>query len=206
MVILVENKNKFTLLAVFAVLMLFVAFSGCIGGAVENKTTQSNSTKTNQTITGQTNVSQTNTTTSTNQSGNSTIPPIKTNESTMTNTSWTNTSDNKTGVEKIEQAVAQAIADGTYIDQVEYAYHSGTERVTITVKTEKDIVTQATVVPAGQSSSGVSTRIIGKFNDALPNLVVGKKITELNIPKNVAGSTLTTAAFKSYVARIVEQN
>lgn len=39
MVILVENKNKFTLLAVFAVLMLFVAFSGCIGGAVENNTT-----------------------------------------------------------------------------------------------------------------------------------------------------------------------
>jgi hypothetical protein len=204
MVILVENKNKFTLLAVFAVLMLFVAFSGCIGGAVESNTSKANSTKVNETQGNQ--PVKNNTTTSANQSGNSTIPPVKTNESTMTNTNWTNTSDNKTGVEKIEQAVAQAIADGTYIDQVEYAYHSGTERVTITVKTEKDIVTQATVVPAGQSSSPVSTRIIGKFNDALPNLVVGKKITELNIPKNVAGSTLTTAAFKSYVARIVEQN
>lgn len=118
----------------------------------------------------------------------------------------TNTSDNKTGVEKIEEAVAQAIADGTYTNQVEYAYHSGSEIVTITVKTQKDIVTEARVVPSGGSSSPVSIRIINKFNDALPDLVVGKKITELNIPKNVAGSTLTTAAFKSYVERIVEQN
>lgn len=198
---------RFTLLAVFAVLMLFVAFSGCIGGAVEN-TTQQTPTKTNQTNTGQSSTGTTvqNVTNDTMMpQENTTMPPV--NDTVMTNTNWTNTSDNKSGAQKIEEAVAQAIADGTYVDQVEYAYHSGSEIVTITVKTQKDIVTEASVVPAaGRSSSPTSTRIIGNFNNALPDLVIGKKITELNIPRNVAGSTLTTAAFKSYVERIVEQN
>ncbi len=183
MVILVEKMNSkiFTLTAVFAVLMVFVAFSGCIGGAVENKPTP------------------------TQMEDNAEQPKPQPN-STIANTTWTNTTGNKTGEEVVKEAVAQAIADGTYSDEVEYAYHSGNEEVTITLRVEKDVVKEASVVPSGGSSSPVSIRIIGKFNDALPDLVVGKKITELNIPKNVAGSSLTTAAFKSYVERMIVEN
>ncbi|MBI5222991.1 hypothetical protein HY990_01070 [Candidatus Micrarchaeota archaeon] len=113
-------------------------------------------------------------------------------------------SDNKTGQQKMQETINQAIADGTYSSNVTYAYHSGSETVNISVTVENDTIKAATVT-VGQTNQ-ISTKIINNFNNALPELVVGKKITELNIPKNVAGSSLTTAAFKQYVEKIVQEN
>lgn len=114
------------------------------------------------------------------------------------------TAINKTGYEQTNETIALAIADGTYTDNVVYAYHSGNTTVGFTVTVENDVITTASAVPV--NADPVSTSIIGNFNSALPELVVGKKISELSIPVNVAGSSLTTAAFKGYIEKIVAEN
>lgn len=115
------------------------------------------------------------------------------------------TADNKTSQEKIQESVELAVANGTYADKLTYAYHSGSEVVDVTLTVENDVVVNASVVPSSDAHN-VSVKIINNFNAALPELVVGKKITELNIPKNVAGSSLTTAAFKAYVDKVIAEN
>lgn len=111
--------------------------------------------------------------------------------------------ENKTGFEKTKQAIETAVADGTYSKEVQYAYHSGTETVGFSVGVKGDVVTDVSVTPSPNPHK-VSARIIKDFSDALPDLVVGKKITEIKLPKNVAGSSLTTAAFQQYVDGIVQ--
>ncbi len=110
--------------------------------------------------------------------------------------------DTKTSYDKTQQAIATAVADGNYASNVTYQYHSGSETVEIKVSVKGDIITAASVTAQGQPTP-VTAKIVGNFNNALPGLVVGKKITELNLPKNVAGSSLTNAAFQQYVAGLV---
>ncbi len=114
------------------------------------------------------------------------------------------TAENKSGYDKTQQAIALAVADGDYASNVTYAYHSGTETVEIKITVKNDTITSASV--RGLNSAMMSSRIIGNFNAALPDLVVGKKIDQLSIPRNVAGSSLTTAAFKQYVESLVAAN
>lgn len=110
--------------------------------------------------------------------------------------------DPKTSYDKNQSAIAAAVADGNYAANVTYQYHSGNETVEIKLAVKDDVITAASVTAQGQPTN-VTLKIVGKYNDALPGLVVGKKITELDLPKNVAGSSLTNAAFKQYVAGLV---
>ncbi len=112
--------------------------------------------------------------------------------------------ENKTGFDKTQETIALAIADGTYVGDVTYAYHSGNETMKVSVTVKNDIVTDASIAPVG-TPANYSLKLMNAVNAELPNLVVGKKITELNIPKNVAGSSLTTAAFKAQLASLVEK-
>ncbi len=112
-------------------------------------------------------------------------------------------SENKTGVEKVEQAIASVVPDGTYTDNVTYAYHSGKETIEISITVKDDIITEASI--HGFNPQPFSAKMISGVNSALPDLVVGKKITELNIPHQVSGSSLTTAAFKNYVDGLVKK-
>lgn len=111
--------------------------------------------------------------------------------------------DTKTAYEKNQVAIAKAIADGTYTGNETYAYHSGNETVTFSVTVEGGIVKNATVTP--HNPNMMSARIIGNFGRALPDLVAGKRIDQLSIPKNVAGNSLTTAAFKQYIEGLASQ-
>lgn len=115
----------------------------------------------------------------------------------------TPTTEIKTGNDKINEAIAAAVADGTYSDKLTYAYHAGEETVDVEVSVKDDVITSASVKP-GPKAVNMSIKIINKFNAALPELVVGKKIDKLDIPKNVAGSSLTTAAFKEYLQKLIE--
>ncbi len=105
--------------------------------------------------------------------------------------------DSRTGVEKTQATIASIVPDGAYEKSVTYPYHSGNTTVDFRLTLQNDIITSASA--EGVNADNVSVMIIGKFNASLPQLVVGKKINELDIPKNVAGSSLTTAAFKNYV-------
>lgn len=113
------------------------------------------------------------------------------------------TAENKTGFDKTQETIALAVADGTYVSNETYAYHSGNETVEVSITVQNDTITAASVAPSSEAHN-VSKKIIGNFNAALPELVVGKKIDKLEIPKNVAGSSLTTAAFKQYVGELLE--
>jgi uncharacterized protein with FMN-binding domain len=110
--------------------------------------------------------------------------------------------DNKTGFDKTQETIELAVADGTYAADATYAQPKGNATAKISITVKDDIITAASA--EGVNADPWSTKIIGDFNAALPDLVVGKKITELDIPINVAGSSLTTAAFKSYVGELVE--
>ena len=51
-----------------------------------------------------------------------------------------------------------------------------------------------------------SQNYINAFNNALPDLVIGKKITEINIPHTVSGSSLTSAAFKNQLENLMSEH
>ncbi len=112
------------------------------------------------------------------------------------------TTDTKTGADKVNASIQAAVADGTYTNIVSYAYHSGVDNVNISVTVQKGIITAASVT--GIDTDPMSTRIIGNFNNALPSLVVGQPISQINLPHNVAGSSLTSAAFQQYVNGLVQ--
>ena len=111
---------------------------------------------------------------------------------------------NKTGYEQTQDTITLAIADGTYTQEVSYEYHSGTESMEVSLSVENDIITSASIVPKGTPHQ-YSLKLMNDVNSALPNLVVGKKIDELDLPKNISGASLTTGAFKQYVNRLIEE-
>jgi uncharacterized protein with FMN-binding domain len=111
------------------------------------------------------------------------------------------TAEIKTGDDQIKATIAAALADGTYSEDATYAYHSGQETVTFSVTVKDGILTAVLVTP--HNPAPMSAKIISKFSDALPSLVVGKKIDEISLPKNVAGSSLTSAAFVQYLNKLL---
>ncbi len=111
--------------------------------------------------------------------------------------------ETKTGVEKTQETIEKAVTDGSYSAQKEYGTPGGAETVGFELTVKDDVVT-AVSVDASMLKAPISQTVAGKFKDALPELVVGKKITELNLPANVAGSSLTNAAFKAYVTELIE--
>ncbi len=108
----------------------------------------------------------------------------------------------KSAQEEQQEIIVQAIADGVYIDNVTYRSPGGLEKIEISVSVEGDVITAASInaIIAGPKSS----KYIAGVNDALPELVIGKKITELNLPVQISGSSLTSAAFKAHVSTLVE--
>ena len=111
----------------------------------------------------------------------------------------TTISENKTGYEQTTTTIqAMLLADGTYTNMVTYQTHAGSETVNVSITVQNDVVTAASVSDDSPNSP-ISAHLISSLNAALPALVVGKPIDQLNIPHNVAGSSLTTAAFAGYV-------
>lgn len=113
------------------------------------------------------------------------------------------TTETKNAQQKYEETLASVIADGTYTENVTYAYHSGTETVDISVTVKDDVVLAASVT--GINPNRISQRYIDGVNAALPDLVVGKKINQLNLPTQISGSSLTTAAFKQEIENMIER-
>jgi hypothetical protein len=110
--------------------------------------------------------------------------------------------ETKTGIDKINDTIASIVPDGTYQQDANYSYPKGTNTVHFSVTVDGDTVTNVSVTAVGELDP-ISTKKVADFGAALPSLVVGKKINELNLPRNVAGSSLTNAAFQSYVDALV---
>ncbi len=116
-------------------------------------------------------------------------------------------SDTKPGEEVVKEQV-KAIADGVYNGEVTYAYPAGEEKkgtntIGIMIEVQDEVITKAGIA-AIKEPDPVSKNFITAINNALPELVVGKKITELNLPNQISGSSLTAGALKDYLNGLVE--
>jgi hypothetical protein len=119
-----------------------------------------------------------------------------------------NTGDSKRGDEKIKETINAAIADGEYSKAIKYDYpkdeYKGTENLQVSISLKNETITKVSI--KGESTNDITKSFVKKVNDELQNLVVGKKITEIKIPKQIAGASLTTAAFAKAVNEIVAEN
>jgi len=111
--------------------------------------------------------------------------------------------NNKTGYEQTQATITQAIADGAYAKNLSYEIYGNSDTVEIRLGIKNDVIESASleIISAGDKSK----KYIGNFASALPDLVVGKKITELNLPVQVSGSSITTRAFKQYVEELIQK-
>lgn len=110
--------------------------------------------------------------------------------------------ESKSEVQKTQDTINQVIADGTYEDQVTYRHHEGSETIDISVTVKDDVITAASIQAVGKTHP-VSAKYIKSVDGALADLVVGKNIAQLDIPRKVSGSSLTTAAFKGYIDSLI---
>ena len=113
-------------------------------------------------------------------------------------------SDSKPETQKIEESLIRLVPNGMYEKNLTYSYHSGNETIDVRVLLKDDVITQASIETVGNAHN-VSRKFINGVNAALPDLVIGKKINELDIPKQISGSSLTTAAFKEYLDSLVRE-
>jgi hypothetical protein len=100
----------------------------------------------------------------------------------------------------IKQLVAK-VPDGVYKSTESYQYPKGTNTIDISVGIRKGVIENISVSPVGTVDKW-SEHYISGVNGALPSLVVGKRIDEVNLPKQISGSSLTTAAVDSYLHSI----
>jgi hypothetical protein len=117
----------------------------------------------------------------------------------------TTISENKTGYDNTSATIQQMlVADGTYSSMVTYETHAGSETVNITVTVENDTVTAASVTD-NSPNSPISAQKIQALNNAIQttSLVLGQPINTISIPHNVAGSSLTTAAFAGFINNLL---
>jgi len=129
--------------------------------------------------------------------------PTKTDASgTVSATGTDILANNKTGHEQTQATIAQAIADGTYAGNVSY-FRGGNDTVEFSLSVKNDVVTDVAVKTI--MADEISANYISNFASALPDLVVGKKITELNLPYQVSGASATTEAFQNYVDGLIQK-
>jgi hypothetical protein len=173
-----SNRSKTALALLLAALLSVMVFSGCTSQDTHPQ-----------------------------QNGNSTFEDKTSPSGQPQMNSTLNTSvvtDNKTSYEKNQTTIKNILADATYSQEFSYFIGDKTDIVEINITVADDTVTSAIVTPV--SALPMSEKIIGNFNAALPDLVVGKKINEIKLPANVAGSSYTSAAFQQYVDILVQGN
>ncbi|HEU5102434.1 MAG TPA: hypothetical protein VFU22_25600 [Roseiflexaceae bacterium] len=91
-------------------------------------------------------------------------------------------------------------ADGVYTATGQYG--SGPSSITVTVTLEDDVITAVDVTP--QATNPTSLDYQRRFADAVPAVVVGRPIDEVNVGR-LAGSSGTPDGFNAAIQRIKEQ-
>ena len=105
--------------------------------------------------------------------------------------------DSRSDQEVAEEEAALLVADGTYTDRVEYQNPSGSDEFDITVTVENDVVQDISLI--GIDPHPVSSNYINGVAGEIADLVVGKNIGDIELPKQISGSSLTTAAVQNYL-------
>ena len=100
------------------------------------------------------------------------------------------------------QSAAGPYADGTYTAEGAYNTPETVEKVEVTLTLADGAVTDVTV--SGDPQAPESKRFQGQFIDGISDVVVGKKLEELQVDR-VAGSSLTSGGFNQAVDAIKEE-
>ena len=109
-------------------------------------------------------------------------------------------SPTESGGSSLQELIAR-VPDGIYSATKTYAYHAGTDTIDISVGIKEGLVQNISVSPVGEVDP-MSQKFITGVDAALPSLVVGKRIDEVNLPKQISGSSLTTATVNDYLHSI----
>lgn len=98
-----------------------------------------------------------------------------------------------------KKPAAHAYKDGTYTADGDYTYHSGSERITLTVTLKNDVIadTKLSYVPTNK----MSERFMGMFAGGYREMVVGHNIAEVQLDK-VSGSSRTPIGFNDAIEKI----
>ncbi|MEC8339620.1 MAG: hypothetical protein VXZ40_03260 [Nanoarchaeota archaeon] len=100
--------------------------------------------------------------------------------------------------ERQEETLSQLIQDGVYIEEVTYRTPAGEETLEITFQITNDIVDEVSLELVGEANP-TSQRYAQQSEAGLRNLLEGKNINDVEIPNSIAGSSLTTTAFKNHI-------
>ena len=121
-------------------------------------------------------------------------------QTTVNKSNQTMVTENRTGFDQTQQAIKMAIADGNYEQNVTYSSPAGDDIVDISISVLNNTITSVSLKPT--HAAPISENFIKNYNQSIQSLVVGKKIDQINLPHNVAGSSLTNAAFKQYLSQL----
>ncbi|SJN35237.1 hypothetical protein FM104_08795 [Microbacterium esteraromaticum] len=93
-------------------------------------------------------------------------------------------------------------ADGTYTAEGAYQTPETIEKISVTLTLADDTVTGVEII--GDPIAPETTRYQGQFIAGVSDIVVGKKLDELDVDR-VAGSSLTSGGFNQAVVGIKDQ-
>lgn len=96
-------------------------------------------------------------------------------------------------------AIRNTFKDGTYADSVNYSVERNAENIKVILTLSGDKVTDVSIV--NTTSDPQSEQYQTRFEYAYKSLVVGKKITDVNLSR-VAGASETTFAFMEAINNI----
>ncbi|MFD5226802.1 FMN-binding protein [Microbacterium sp. NPDC058342] len=98
-----------------------------------------------------------------------------------------------------DSSTAAPYADGEYTAEGSYQTPETVETISVTLTLEDDIVTDVEVT--GDPIARETENYQGQFIDGIADVVVGKKLDELDVDR-VAGSSLTSGGFDKAVEAI----
>jgi len=102
----------------------------------------------------------------------------------------------------INPTVITMYKDGTYASEGKYESPAGQEKIAVKIMLKGDLIVDADVISLAINPT--SKIMQGKFISGFKTLVVGKKLSEVNLTK-VSGSSLTPKGWNDAVSKIQTQ-
>lgn len=97
------------------------------------------------------------------------------------------------------KTTAVSFKDGTYSATGNYASPGGSESIDVTLSLKENVVTSVVVTPKAENPASKNWQ--ARFISGVEKVVVGKKISEINL-NEVSGSSLTPKGFMDALEKI----
>lgn len=104
---------------------------------------------------------------------------------------------------KQEEELKQLIADGVYSYEISFRQPDGIDYINLNFEVENGVVSSFEVEDVKVDRE--SRRYNRNFNDGVQDLVIGKKVEDINLPYKVSGASLTTRAVSEKLDEIKSQ-